>query len=259
MTLYPPNRLKQKLGAGEPALGFWLSLNSIAITEIAAGAGWDWVLLDAEHSIHDDESIERHLLAALNGGTAEFVVRVPSVDPVLIRRLLDAGVRSFMFPYVQTVEEAKLAVATTRYPPHGVRGFASMSRASRWGRDSSYLASYADDICVIIQIESPQAVANIAAYGEIDGIDAMLIGANDLAANMGHLGDARHADVVRMVEEAGRAIRATGKAAGFQFFDERAAQLLKHGFTLGAVAGDTHTIAGGMASRMAQLKSTMSA
>jgi 4-hydroxy-2-oxoheptanedioate aldolase len=254
VTLYPPNRLKQKLRAGEPALGYWLSLNSLALTEMAAGAGWDWVLLDAEHSTHDDESIERHLLAAINGGIAELVVRVPSIDPDLVKRLIDGGVRSFMFPFVQTVEEAKLAVASTRYPPHGIRGFSGTTRASRWGKDKTYLETYADDICVIIQIESPQAITNIAAYGAIDGVDAMLIGANDLAANMGHLGDTRHPQVVRAVEDAGRAIRATGKASGFQFFDERATTLLKQGFTLAAVAGDIHTVATGMAARLDALK-----
>ena len=254
MTLYPPNRLKQKLRAGEAALGYWLSLNSLALTEMAAGAGWDWVLLDTEHAVHNDESVERHLLAALNGGMAEMVVRIPSIDPVLVKRLIDGGVRSFMFPFVQTVEEAKLAVASTRYPPQGIRGFSGTTRASRWGKDTSYLETYADDICVIIQIESPQAIANIAAYGAVDGIDAMLIGANDLAASMGHLGDTRHPDVVRAVEDAGRAIRATGRASGFQFFDERAATLLKQGFTLAAVAGDIHTVATGMAARLDALK-----
>jgi 4-hydroxy-2-oxoheptanedioate aldolase len=253
VTLYPPNRLKQKLRAGEPALGYWLSLNSIGVTEMAAGAGWDWLLLDMEHSIHNDESVERHLLAAINGGPAEFVVRIPSIDPTLVKRLIDGGVRSFMFPFVQTVEEAKLAVASTRYPPAGIRGFSGTTRASRWGRDSSYLSTYADDICVIIQIETPQAIANIEAYGAIDGVDAMLIGANDLAANMGHLGDTRHPDVVRAVEDAGRAIRATGKASGFQFFDERAGTLLKQGFTLAAVAGDIHTLSTGMAARLGEL------
>jgi 4-hydroxy-2-oxoheptanedioate aldolase len=253
VTLYPPNRLKQKLRAGEPALGYWLSLNSIALTEMAAGGGWDWLLLDMEHSIHADESVERHLLAALNGGPAELAVRVPSTDPVLVKRLIDGGVRSFMFPFVQTVEEAQLAVAATRYPPKGVRGFSGTTRASRWGRDKDYLATYEDEICVIIQIESPQAIANIPAYGAIDGIDAMLIGANDLAANMGHLGDTRHPEVVRAVEDAGRAIRATGKASGFQFFDERAQHLIGQGFTLAAVAGDIHTISTGMAARRAEL------
>jgi 4-hydroxy-2-oxoheptanedioate aldolase len=255
VTLYPPNRLKQKLRAGEPALGFWLSLNSIAITEMAAGGGWDWLLLDTEHSIHNDESVERHVLAALNGGVgaAELVVRVPRVDADLIKRLIDAGVRSFMFPFVQAVEDAKLAVAATRYPPKGIRGLSGTTRASRWGRDSTYLSTYEHEICVILQIETPQAIANIAAYGAIDGVDAMLIGANDLAANMGHLGDTRHPNVVAAVEDAGRAIRATGKAAGFQFFDERAAALIKQGFTLAAVDGDIHTMLKGMAARRSEL------
>jgi 4-hydroxy-2-oxoheptanedioate aldolase len=252
LTLYPPNRLKQKLRAGHTALGYWLSLNSIALTEMAAGGGWDWLLLDTEHSLHNDESVERHLLAATNGGPAEFVVRVPSIDPVLIKRLIDGGVRSFMFPYVQAVEEAKLAVAATRYPPKGIRGFSGTTRASRWGADKDYLATYEDDLCIIIQIEGPEGVANIAAYGAIDGVDAMLIGANDLAANMGHLGDTRHPDVVAAVESAGRAIRATGKAAGFQFFDERAQHLIGQGFALAAVAGDINTISTGMAARRGQ-------
>ncbi len=251
MTLYPPNRLKQKLRAGETALGYWLSLNSIALTEMAAGGGWDWVLLDTEHSLHNDESVERHLLAALNGGPAEFVVRVPTVDPILIKRLIDGGVRSFMFPIVQSIEEARRAVAATRYPPKGIRGFSGTTRASRWGRDTNYLATYEDDVCVIIQIEGPEGVANIPAFGAIDGIDAMLIGANDLAANMGYLGDTRHPDVVAAVEDAGRAIRASGKASGFQFFDERAQHLIGQGFTLAAVAGDIHTISSGMAARRA--------
>lgn len=254
-TKYPPNHLKRKLKAGETALGFWLSTNSLAATEIAAGAGWDWLLLDMEHVLHDVETVEHHLLAAHHAaGEAELVVRIPSIDAVLVKRLLDAGVRSFMFPYVQTVEEAQLSVASTRYPPAGIRGFSGGQRSNRYGRNTSYLKTYMDDICIIIQIESPQAVANIPAYGAIDGIDGMLIGANDLAANMGHLGDARHADVVGAVEAAGRAIRATGKAAGFQFFDERAQHLIDQGFTLAAVAGDIHTLMGGMAARLRELR-----
>ena len=253
MTLYPPNQLKRKLAAGEAALGFWLSTNSLAVTEIAAGAGWDWLLLDMEHVLHDVETVERHLLAAHHAATpVELVVRIPSIDPVLVKRLLDAGVRSFMFPFVQTLEEAKLAVASTRYPLAGIRGFSGGTRATRFGRDTTYLQTYADDICVIIQIESPQAVANIPAYGTIAEIDAMLIGANDLAANMGHLGDAHHPDVVSTVESAGRMIMAVGKAAGFQFFDQRAQHLLGLGFTLAAVAGDISTLGAGMAARLGE-------
>ena len=240
MTLYPPNALKRKLAARTPALGFWLSLNSIGVTEIAAGAGFDWLLLDAEHSLHNVESIERHVLAVHHAATeTELVVRVPVTDAVLVKGLIDAGVRSFMFPFVQTVEEARLAVAATRYPPKGIRGYSGTTRASRYGRDTSYNATYEDDLLVIIQIESSEAVANIADYGRIDGLDAMLIGANDLAANMGHLGNTAHPDVVAKFDEAGAAIMATGKAAGFQFFDrDTAKRLIERGFTLAAVGGD---------------------
>ncbi|MEO7223522.1 MAG: aldolase/citrate lyase family protein [Devosia sp.] len=255
MTVRPPNHLKGLLAECKPALGYWLSTNSLMVTEMAAGAGWDWVLLDMEHSLYDVETVERHLLAARHANSpTEFAVRIPSIDPVLVKRLIDAGVHSFMFPFVQTVEEAKLAVAATRYPPDGIRGFSGTTRATRYGRDASYLSTYADDICVIIQIETPQAVANIPAYGEIAGIDAMLIGANDLAASMGHLGDTRHPDVMSAVESAGRAIIATSKAAGFQFFDERAERLLGQGFTLAAVAGDIHTLTMGMNAHLARLR-----
>jgi 4-hydroxy-2-oxoheptanedioate aldolase len=256
VTLYPSNALKQKLGAGTPALGFWLSLNSLASTELAAGAGFDWLLLDAEHSLHDLEGIERHVLAAAHAGTpTELVVRVPITDEVLVKGLVDAGVRSFMFPYVETVEEARLAVAATRYPPHGVRGFSGSTRANRYGRDTSYLSTYADDLLVVIQIESPEAVANIAEYGRIDGLDAMLIGANDLAANMGHLGNTSHPEVIAKFDEAGAAIMATGKAAGFQFFDRaRAKGLIERGFTLAAVDGDINVMLRGTGETLAALR-----
>ena len=257
MTAYPPNHLKLLLAERKPALGYWLSTNSLMVTEIAAGAGWDWLLLDMEHSLHDVETIERHVLAAHHADTpTELVVRLPSIDPILVKRLLDAGVRSFMYPYVQTLEEAQLAVAATRYPLAGLRGFSGSTRANRYGRDTSYLKTYADEICVIIQIESPQAVANIPAYGAIDGLNAMLIGANDLAANMGHLGDTRHPDVAAAVEAAGQAIIATGKAAGFQFFDDRAPHLIGQGFTLAAVAGDIHTLSTSMAADLKRLRAS---
>lgn len=247
MTPYRRNRLKLLLAERRTALGLWLTLNSLAATEMAAGAGWDWLLLDAEHSLYDPETVERHLLAAHHGGEAELVVRLPGIDPNLVKRLLDAGVRSFMFPFVQTVEEARLAVASTRYPPDGIRGFSGSNRANRYGQDSSYLSSYADDICVIVQIETRQAIGNIGAYGGIAGIDAMLIGANDLAADMGHLGDTRHPEVVAAFDEAAEAIMASPCAAGFQFFDDRAEGLIKRGFSLAAVAGDLSTLNRAMA------------
>jgi 4-hydroxy-2-oxoheptanedioate aldolase len=256
MTLYLPNALKRKLAERKTALGFWLSLNSIGVTEIAAGAGFDWLLLDAEHALHNLETLERHVLAARHAGTdCELVVRVPTIDPVLVKGLLDAGFRSFMFPFVQTVEEAKLAVASTRYPPKGIRGFSGSTRANGFGRDKTYLATYEAEIFVIIQIESPQSAANIPEFGKIEGIDAMLIGANDLAANMGHLGDTAHPDVVAAFDKAAAAIAATGKTAGFQFFDPGIAKrLIGRGMTLAAVNGDINVMVRGAADVLGALR-----
>ena len=178
-----PNAFKRRLADRTPQFGFWLSMNSLAATEIAAGIGYDWVLLDMEHSPYDLETVERHLLAARHGGDAEFVVRIPSIDPVLVKRLLDAGVRSFMYPFVQTAAEAKLAVAATRFPPAGIRGFSGNSRSSRFGQQAGYHPTAHEEICIILQVETPQAVAAIPEYCRTEGVDGILVGPNDLAAN----------------------------------------------------------------------------
>jgi len=246
MRPIPPNAFKRRLSERVPQLGYWLSLNSLAATEIAAGAGFDWVLLDMEHSTLSVETIERHLLAARHGGDAEFVVRVPSVDAVIVKRLLDTGVRSFMFPYVQTVEEARLAVAATRYPPAGIRGYSGNTRANRWATDASYPHTAHEEVVVILQVETPQALGNIPAYGAIDGVDGIFIGPNDLAASIGLVGQQGHADVRRLVDEAGKAIVATGKAAGMLDFNVATSRPLVEGdFGFVAVGSDLATLSRG--------------
>jgi 4-hydroxy-2-oxoheptanedioate aldolase len=240
------NVFKQRLYTRDKQLGYWLSLNSLAATEIGAGAGFDWLLLDMEHSTLSVETIERHLLAARHGGDAEFVVRVPSVDAVIVKRLLDTGVRSFMFPYVQTVEEAKLAVAATRYPPAGIRGYSGNTRANRWSTDTSYPQKAHEEIVVILQVETMQALQNIAAYGAIEGVDGIFIGPNDLAASIGLVGQPGHADVRKLVFEAGKAILATGKAAGMLDFNVATAKPLVEGdFGFVAVGSDLSTVSRG--------------
>lgn len=246
MRPIPPNAFKRRLYERVPQLGYWLSLNSLAATEIAAGAGFEWVLLDMEHSTLSVETIERHLLAARHGGDAEFIVRIPGVDPIMVKRLLDAGVRSFMFPYVQTVEDAQLAVAATRYPPSGIRGYSGNTRANRWSFDASYAARAEADIAVILQVETRQAVANIPAYGAIDGVDGIFIGPNDLAASIGLVGQAGHPEVRKLVLEAGKTILATGKAAGMLDFNVATAKPLVEGdFGFVAVGSDLSTISRG--------------
>lgn len=246
MRPIPPNLFKRRLYERQKQLGYWLSLNSLAATEIAAGSGFDWVLLDMEHSTLSVETIERHLLAAHHGGDAEFLVRVPSVDAVIVKRLLDTGVRSFMFPYVQTVEDAKLAVAATRYPPAGIRGFSGNNRANRFATDATYPQTAHEEVVVILQVETPQALANIPAYGAIDGVDGIFIGPNDLAASIGLVGQQGHPDVRKLVTEAGRAILATGKAAGMLDFNVATARPLVEGdFGFVAVGSDLATISRG--------------
>lgn len=241
-----PNAFKRRLADTAPQLGYWLSLNSLLATEVAAGAGFDWLLLDMEHSTLSVETVERHLLAARHGGDAEFIVRVPNVDAVIVKRLLDTGVRSFMFPYVQTIEDAQLAVASTRYPPAGIRGYSGNTRANRFGTDTSYPTTAHNEIVVILQVETPQAVDNIPAYGALDGVDGIFIGPNDLAASIGLVGQAGHADVRKLVSEAGSAIRAAGKAAGMLDFDVGTARpLLEEGFGFVAVGSDLSTVSRG--------------
>jgi 4-hydroxy-2-oxoheptanedioate aldolase len=209
----PVNRLKRALRDGQPQIGLWSTLTSPVATEVVAGSGFDWVLLDTEHAPNDVNGVHRQL-QAMQGSAASAVVRPYWNDAVLFKRLLDIGVQSLLVPFVQNADEARLAVAATRYPPQGMRGVATTIRANRYGRAKDYLHRAHDEICVIVQVETPQAIANVEAIAAVDGVDGLFIGPSDLAASMGHLGDNGHADVRGEIERAIRRIRATGKCAG---------------------------------------------
>src|SRR6218665_2880259 len=182
-----PKLLKRGLAKGKKQPGLWLSLESPHVTEVLAGAGYDWLLLDMEHTCLDTSQGADHPRAA-KGGTAELVVRIPWNEPVIVKRLLDAGVRSIMVPFVQGADEARRAVAATRYPPHGIRGVSGNMRANGFSRIKDYGQRYHEEQCIIVQIESPTAVAAIAEIGAVDGVDGIFVGPNDLAANMGLYG-----------------------------------------------------------------------
>ena len=153
----PLNPFKRAIKAGRQQIGLWSSLSSNISVEILAGSGFDWLLIDTEHSPNDLPMVYSQLQAAV-GGTAHPVVRVPWNDTVVIKRYLDAGTQTFLIPYVQNAEEARRAVAATRYPPDGVRGFASASRASRFGRVKDYYARASEETCVLVQIETREAL-----------------------------------------------------------------------------------------------------
>ena len=241
----PQNPFKRAIKAGRLQVGLWSSLSSHVTVEVIAGAGFDWLLLDTEHSPNELPMVHAQLQAMV-GGTAHPVVRPPWNDAVAIKRFLDVGVQSFLVPYVQDEAEARAAVAATRYPPRGVRGVATASRASRFGRVKDYFARAEEELCVIVQLESRKALGNLEAIAAVDGVDGLFIGPSDLSADLGHLGDPGHAEVQRAIEDAIRRIQACGKAAGFLTGDERLARrYVELGCMVAAVGSDVGLLARG--------------
>lgn len=210
----PPNPFKAALARGERQLGLWLALADGYAAEICAGAGFDWLLVDGEHAPNDVRSILQQL-QAIAPYRAHAVVRPPIGETYLIKQLLDIGAQTLLIPMVESAAQASGLVAAVRYPPHGVRGVGSaLARASRFNRLPSYLATAADEICLLVQIESLRGVENLEAIAATDGVDGVFIGPSDLAAAMGRLGDPGHEDVQEAVTDAIRRVRAAGKPAG---------------------------------------------
>lgn len=209
----PVNAFKHKIATSEVAWGTWLSASSPTTAEILGLVGYDFLVVDMEHSpIEFPQVVET--LRTIAGTRASAVTRVPWNDTVLIKRALDAGAQTLMLPFVQNVAEAKAAVAATRYPGAGVRGVAGMTRASRYGMVPDYLKRAADELCVIVQLETIDALHHLPAIVELAGVDTVFVGPSDLAASMGHLGDPMHADVQRALENAAKACRNAGKPCG---------------------------------------------
>ncbi|MEO8740558.1 MAG: aldolase/citrate lyase family protein [Casimicrobiaceae bacterium] len=248
------NVFKRRLGDGSRQPGLWLTLESPTATEILAGAGYDWLLLDMEHTTVDPSQVAEHIRAAC-GGTAELAVRIPWNEPIMVKRLLDAGVRTLMFPNVQSAAEAQAAVAATRYPPHGIRGVSGNMRANSYARVKNYGETYRQEQCLIVQLESPKAIAAIEEIAAIDGIDALFIGPNDLAASMGLFGQPGAPAVNAVITGAVVRINKTGKAAGILNFNiAEARALFKAGFAFIAVNSDTSILARRSEAILAEVK-----
>ena len=209
----PSNKFKHAIRAGQQQLGLWSSLSSNYTVEVIAGAGFDWILLDTEHSPNDLESVLSQLQACAPYATQP-VVRVAWNDMVLIKRYLDIGVQSLLIPYVQNADEARAAVAATRYPPEGVRGVAGTTRATRFGRVKNYAKRASEEMCVLVQVETEQALVNIEAICAVEGVDGVFIGPADLHASMGFTGETGNPAVVPMIEDAIRRIAKAGRAPG---------------------------------------------
>lgn len=233
-----PNRFRQDLIAGKRLVGCWASLGSPITTEVLGVAGFDWILLDAEHAPNDVLTLVPQLMALKDSVSAP-VVRPPSNDVVVIKRLLDAGFYNFLVPFVESADEARRAVAATRYPPAGVRGVSVSQRSNRYGSVAGYFEVVNDNIAVIVQIESRAGVAAVAGIAAVDGVDALFIGPSDLAAGFGHLGKADHPEVQDAMASVFAAARAAGKAVGILApVEADARRYMEMGATFVAVGSD---------------------
>jgi len=251
----PRNAFKRALGEARTQIGLWSSLSSNYSVEVIAGAGFDWILLDCEHSPNDLESLLAQLQAAAPYPTTP-VVRVPWNDMVTIKRVLDVGAQSLLVPYVCSAEEAKAAVAATRYPPAGARGVAGTTRATRFGRVKDYAKRAHEEICVLVQVETQPALDQLEAICAVEGVDGVFIGPADLHASMGYPGETANPAVLPLIEQAMRRIARAGKAPGYLSpVEADARRMLAAGCRFCAVGADVGILARGAEALRAKFNS----
>lgn len=213
------NPFKRAIKAGQQQIGLWSTIRDNAATEMMAGLGYDWMLLDCEHTPNDLSSILSMLQAMSSYGTHP-VVRPTELNPAEMKRLLDIGAQTILIPYVQTVEEAQLAVDAVDYAPRGFRGMGGSTRANKFGAVPDYFTRAREEICLLVQIETERGLENLDEIAALDGVDGVFIGPADLSASMGHAGNARHADVRAAIVDAIQRVRGLGKPAGFLSLDD---------------------------------------
>ena len=239
----PVNTFKRALQEGDRQIGLWSSLASHYSVELLAGSGFDWLLFDTEHSPNELDMVFTQLQAIAHYPTHP-VVRVPWNDMVMIKRFLDIGAQSLLIPYVQSAEEARNAVAFTRYPPEGVRGIAGSVRANRFGRVKDYHKRAHEELCVLVQIETQSGIDNLDEITAVDGVDGVFIGPADLHASLGYRGETANPKVKPVIDDAIRRIRKAGKAPGILTGVEADARhWLELGCQFVAVGSDTVILA----------------
>ena len=211
---FPENLFKKRLLAGELQYGLWLGLSEIFSAEICAGAGFDWLLIDAEHGPNDLRTIFAQLQAIAPYGSQP-VVRPPQGDHVLIKQLLETGVQTLLIPMVESAAQAAHLVEAMRYPPQGIRGVgSSIARASRWGRIGDYAEKANGQMCLLVQVETRAGLEQLDGILAVEGVDGVFFGAADLAASFGLLGQPNHPDIVAMIERGLARVAGCGKAGG---------------------------------------------
>jgi 4-hydroxy-2-oxoheptanedioate aldolase len=242
----PVNAFKAALGRREPQIGLWLALADPYAAEVVATAGFDWLLVDGEHVPNSVQSVLAQL-QALAPYPVNPIVRPVEGSTPLIKQYLDIGVLTLLVPMVHTAAQAAEVVAATRYAPRGTRGLGSaITRASRWNTVEGYVEHADKEICVLVQVESREGIANVGSIAATEGVDGVFFGPADLSASMGHLGNAGHPDVLRAIDDGIGAVLAAGKAPGILATNaERARGYLAAGALFVAVGFDTALLARG--------------
>jgi len=241
----PLNPFKRAIKAGQQQIGLWSSLSSNISVEILAGTGFDWLLIDTEHSPTEVPMVVDQLRTLEAFPATTPIVRPAWNDLVLIKRILDLGVQTLLVPYVQNAEEARRAVAATRYPPEGVRGIAANIRANRYGRIKDYHGQANREMCVLVQLETRRALSELEAIAAVDGVDGLFIGPSDLAGDLGYLGNNRHPEAVAVFADACARAKKAGKPIGILApVEEDARRYLEMGFGYVAVGSDIGVLRG---------------
>lgn len=257
----PENFFKKALQQRQPQIGLWLALADAYSAELCAGAGFDWLLIDGEHSPNDLRSILAQL-QAIAPYPSHAIARVPvghgHVGQALIKQYLDLGVQTLLVPMVDTPEQAAAVVRSTRYPQQdgggGVRGMGG-ARASRWGRYPAYVREANAQVCVLVQAESREALANLEAIAAVEGVDGIFIGPADLSASLGHPGNPGHPEAQAAIDDAIARIVRAGRAAGIIAPDEALARrYLDMGATFVAVGLDTQLLVRATSALVAKFK-----
>lgn len=234
----PTNLFKQAIAKRQAQIGLWVSLANPISTEICAGAGFDWLLLDGEHSPNTLTTMLAQLQAVAAYPGTHAIGRVPlghgEAGTALIKQFLDLGFQTLLVPMVDTAEQAAALVQAMRYPQDdgqgGIRGMAG-ARASRWGRYPNYAKEANEQVCLLVQVETRAGLDNLDAIAAVPGVDGVFIGPADLSASLGHVGQATHPDVQAAIDDAIQRIVKAGKAAGILISDEK---LARHYLALGA-------------------------
>lgn len=235
----PRNGFTTALASGKVPVGAWLMMDSPVSAEAMSFAGFDFLVVDMEHSAADVAGARGQLQAIAGAPACTVLVRLPGGDPVTVKKVLDIGAQTLMFPMIHSVKDARAAVAATRYPPLGIRGVAAMHRASRYGAVDGYLGRAAGEVSIIAQIETVRGVEAAFDIASVDGVDALFVGPADLSADLGLLGQIAHPSVYTHADRVIDAARRAGKAVGALAADEAiAARYLGAGCSFIAIGSD---------------------